>query len=131
MEESGLNFTQIKMMMMLGSSDLNRSCAGGELAEAIGLSITTVSRTVDSLVEMGLVTRAEDPDDRRVRQIGITEKGRDVINRVMAARLTGLIAFAECLGGEERRKLDAALEILMQREELADGYRLIDGLGTR
>jgi hypothetical protein len=41
----------------------------------------------------------------------------------MAARLAGLERFVETLATDERRKLDTALEVLLQRDDVADIYR--------
>ncbi|WP_283248624.1 MarR family winged helix-turn-helix transcriptional regulator [Occultella gossypii] len=46
------------------------------LADAMRLSPPTVSAAVDRLVERGLVSRREDPTDRRVRLIGLATEGR-------------------------------------------------------
>jgi hypothetical protein len=41
----------------------------------------------------------------------------------MAARLAGLERFVETLAADERRKLEAALEVLLERDDIADIYR--------
>lgn len=48
----------------------------GELAESFGLDKSTVSRTIDGLVRLGLVERKADPDDRRCTPLVLTEHGR-------------------------------------------------------
>ena len=57
----------------------------GELAESLGLDKSTVSRTIDGLVRLGLVERNADPADRRSMPLALTEQGRNVcagINKV-------------------------------------------------
>ncbi|MGY6653457.1 MarR family winged helix-turn-helix transcriptional regulator [Amycolatopsis sp. TRM77291] len=46
------------------------------LAKAIGADKTRIIGTLDKLQEDGLITREPDPEDRRVRLLGITEAGR-------------------------------------------------------
>lgn len=46
------------------------------LAKAIGADKTRIIGTLDKLQEDGLITREPDPNDRRVRLLGITEAGR-------------------------------------------------------
>ena len=87
------------------------------LAVAGGLAIyawraTSVSRAVDELARRRLITRVEDPDDRRVRRLSVTEKGRRLAGEILAARLADLEAFAASLTPAQRRKLDAALSQL-------------------
>lgn len=130
MEESGLTLTQCKALFVLSGPDAvtGDACPGKELAEQIGLSMATISRAVDGLVEGGFVTRVEDPDDRRVRRIAITDVGEALVGRILSARLEGLREFSESLTPPERRKLDSALELLLEREELAQTYEQLKEL---
>jgi DNA-binding MarR family transcriptional regulator len=92
------------------------------VAEKLGLSLPSVSRAVDWLVKRDYVVRAEDPDDRRARRLELTGSGDALAHRLLAARLEGLGQFAASLGEEERERLAAALELLLEREEIADVY---------
>ncbi len=56
--------------------------APGTLAARLGLDKSTVSRTVDGLVGMGLVSRDTDPHDRRYAQIALTRAGRRKATRI-------------------------------------------------
>ncbi len=54
------------------------------LAAALDLDISTLSRTVESLVQAGLVSRAAKAGNRRALRIALTSRGRrqaDLINR--------------------------------------------------
>ena len=48
------------------------------LAEAIGADKSRIIGTLDELQDAGLIQRTPDPDDRRVRLLSITPKGRRV-----------------------------------------------------
>ena len=125
MEESGLTLTQCKALFVLSGPAVEageEACPGKELAEQIGLSMAAISRAVDGLVEKGYVTRIEDPDDRRVRRLAITEAGEETVGRILSARLAGLREFSESLTVAERRKLDSALELLGERDQVAQAY---------
>jgi DNA-binding MarR family transcriptional regulator len=76
-----------------------------------------------------LVTRIEDPDDRRVRRIAITAKGKQFVDTLLVVRQAGLEAFAESLSAAQRRKLDAAIDALMDREDVAATYEHLKGVG--
>jgi len=54
-----------------------------QIAEALGMDITTISRQVQSLVDAGLVRKTPYAEDRRVQILALTEKGQDV-NRYIA-----------------------------------------------
>jgi DNA-binding MarR family transcriptional regulator len=53
----------------------------GELAEAVGFSQPGVTRLLDKLEAEGLVRSTQSADDRRVRTIGLTKSGRQLISQ--------------------------------------------------
>ena len=123
-DESGLSFVQMKALTTVAGDDDGEPSAINFVAERLGLSLPSASRAVDGLVNKGLVTRIEDVSDRRVRRVSLTPDGREVSDRLIAARLGGLESFVADLNPAERRKLDAALELLLERPEIAKTYEL-------
>jgi len=121
-DESGLTFIQMKVLMTLAGS-LDDAPTLSPIAEKLGLSLPSASRAVDGLVKRKLVARTEDPTDRRQRRLSLTDSGRELSERIVAARLEGLGQFAASLTEDERERLDEALELLLEREEIADVYR--------
>lgn len=125
-EESGLSLTQCKALLELGG--LGRETEPrqvGELAETFGVSVPSMSRAVDGLVKKRLVSRVEDPDDRRVRLVAITAKGERLVETLVAVRQAGMEAFASTLSQAQRRKLDAAVDALMDRPDIAEAFELL------
>jgi DNA-binding MarR family transcriptional regulator len=129
MEETGLSLTQCKAILEIGGlgAMVVPSCQLKELAEKLGTSTPAMSRAVDDLVKKQLVTRVEDPDDRRARRIELTAKGREVVDRIVTVRLKGVTAFSASLSATQRRKLDAAVEALMDRDDIAKTYDHLKG----
>jgi DNA-binding MarR family transcriptional regulator len=129
-EESGLSMTQCKALLELGGlGQTAETWQVGDLAEVFGVSLPSMSRAVDALVKERLATRVEDPDDRRVRQVRITAKGKDLVETLVAVRQTGIEAFASTLSAAQRRKLDAAVDSLMDREDIAQTFEHLKGVG--
>ena len=129
MEESGLSMTQCKALLELGGlGEEARPHQVGDLAERFGVSVPSMSRAVDSLVKGKLATRLEDPDDRRVRRVAITAKGKELVDTLLVVRQAGLETFAESLSADQRRKLDAAVDSLMDREDIAKTYEHLKGV---
>jgi DNA-binding MarR family transcriptional regulator len=129
-EESGLSMTQCKALLELGGRGQGaETWQVGDLAEVFGVSVPSMSRAVDALVKAGLATRVEDPDDRRARQVRITAKGKDLVDTLLTLRQTGIEAFAATLSSAQRRKLDAAVDSLMDREDIAATYEHLRGGG--
>ena len=56
------------------------------------------------------MTRTEDEHDRRVKRIGLTTAGREITDRLVELRIAGIQEFVDGLDPEQRRKLGAALE---------------------
>jgi DNA-binding MarR family transcriptional regulator len=122
-EECGLSMTQCKALLELGGlGEENEPTQVSDLAETFGVSVPSMSRAVDALVGEELATRVEDPDDRRVRRVAITDKGKQLVDTLLVVRQAGLEAFAESLSAAQRRKLDAAVDSLMDREDIAETY---------
>jgi DNA-binding MarR family transcriptional regulator len=113
-EDAGLSLTQLKAMHILAASEEELSLNG--LAERLGgLSLPTLSRAVDALVQRGYVRRAEDSVDRRVKRLSLTAKGRRTIDRLIEIRVTELGAVLETLTDDERDRLARALEPILDR----------------
>jgi DNA-binding MarR family transcriptional regulator len=72
--EEGLGFRSVSQFRVLKHL-AERPWMVSELAQAMRLSVPTVSVTVDSLVRRGLVERGEASDDRRVNPLSLTPEG--------------------------------------------------------
>jgi DNA-binding MarR family transcriptional regulator len=130
MEESGLSLTQVKTLLMLAGPEGGQPCAGRDIADHLQTSLASVSRAVDELARRRLITRVEDPDDRRVRRLSVTDKGRKLAGEILAARLADLEAFAASLTPAQRRKLDTALEAVLEREEISAAAKELEEIGS-
>jgi DNA-binding MarR family transcriptional regulator len=127
-EETGLSMTQCKVLLELGGlGHAAEAWQVSDLAELFGVSVPSMSRAVDTLVKAKLASRVEDPDDRRVRRVKITPKGKKLVAALVTVRLTGIESFVATLSAAQRRKLDAAVEALMDREDLAQTYEHLKG----
>ena len=122
LDESGLTFSQMKVLVELDSPDEDAWTVTA-LSEALGISRASASRAADGLVRKKLATRVEDPDDRRVRRLTLTSRGRELADTIISARLAGLEDFTASLDSDEQRKLEAALDALLERPEIAEIYR--------
>jgi DNA-binding MarR family transcriptional regulator len=108
--ELDLSMTQLKMLHVLVECQAEVSVK--EVAEDLAMSLPNASRTIDGLLQRGLVERREDEHDRRVKRVGPTPAARELIDRVDTVRLQGLEAWAEDLSPVQRQTLLDALSIL-------------------
>ncbi len=82
MDDEDLSPSQVNAMMRLyhGVSDISK------IGEFTGVTNAAASQMVERLVQTGLVERKENPDDRRVRSLSLTDKGRLLIQRGFEVR---------------------------------------------
>jgi DNA-binding MarR family transcriptional regulator len=115
--ELDLSLTQIRLLHIL-CRDVDHASLKW-LAEETANSMPTVSRAIDGLVQRGLVTRVENPDDRREKTIKATDEALEIAGRLIDLRLAGLEEFARSLSDEERNALAEALKPIVAREDVA------------
>ncbi len=82
----------------------------GALADVLGVSVATASRTVDTLAARGLARRQPDPADARAVRVCATPRGKreHAVRRERFAR--ALERLLDELSEHERRQLAASLE---------------------
>src|SRR4051812_41842480 len=111
--ELDLSISQIRILHLLTRELENASLKA--LADAIGLSLPAVSRSVDALVHRNLVTREENAEDRRHKTVRATSEARDLVDHLMELRLAGIAEFVSTLPVEERADLARALSPIVAR----------------
>jgi DNA-binding MarR family transcriptional regulator len=106
--EQGIPLTFFDVLIQL-------SQAGGrlrmsELADAVLLSRSGVTRVVDRMVRAGLVRREACPTDRRSMYAALTTKGKRALAQARPVHLRGVAEhFGRYLSDEEAKTLAAAL----------------------
>lgn len=83
-----------------------------EVAEIEQVSAPSMSRTVNGLVERGLVARADDPTDGRQVILSLTREGRRAIRETRRRRDQWLATRLERLTDDERALLADATALL-------------------
>jgi len=97
--ELNLGFTQLAALYALADSG---TMTISDMADTIGRSPSAVSRLVDSLEERQLVERRQDSEDRRLRTLALTSRGKAVLGRVDRARAEEFLAIVRPLATRER-----------------------------
>lgn len=81
-----------------------------QLADAVVLSPTAMSRFVDRLERDGYVRREPDPGDRRALQVTITDEGRKLLRRMWPIYERGIETHFAAHLGRSANTLRAVLE---------------------
>ena len=72
----GLSMPQFSILMQLHH---HGHCGVSDISERFEISTAAASQHVENLVQAGLLERLETPEDRRVREIQLSDKGRSLI----------------------------------------------------
>lgn len=62
--------------------ELNNHPSIQQVAELLGIDITTFSRQIQTLVKMALVEKVPSPEDKRVTNLALTELGKRVAREI-------------------------------------------------
>jgi len=91
--EVGLTPQQHQALLSIKGYPERETVTVGELAERMLLKHHSTVELVDRLVELGLVKRATDPEDRRRVLLSLTPKSRKLLVSLSAAHLEELRRF--------------------------------------
>jgi DNA-binding MarR family transcriptional regulator len=91
------------------------SCGVTELGDHLGVTSAAASQMLERLVQQELILRTEDPDDRRVKQIALTDKGHRILEDGIRARQGWLNDLAETLSDNEKETIMVGLNILIDK----------------
>lgn len=110
--EKGLSMSVIGTLHHLRKDD---PVGVSGLGEHLGVSSAAASQMLDRLVEEGLIARSEDPVDRRMKRISLTEKGRRILDESVDARLSWLKDLGGRFTEEEKEQLTSALRLMIDK----------------
>ena len=85
------------------------------LGDHLGVSSAAASQMLDGLVEDGLISRVEDPDDRRMKRITLTDDGRRILNESIDARLSWLEDLEGRFTEEEKEQITAVMRLMIDK----------------
>ncbi len=97
------------------------------LGERLGISKAAASQLLDRLVQEDFISRTEDPNDRRHKQLVLTEHGRAILRDGMNARMRWLEELAATMTPEEQEQVRAALMIMIERANQLEKVSHLEG----
>lgn len=102
--------------------------AGGELtmsevAQRLGVSISTASGAVDHLVGLGLIGRGDDPANRRQVRVSVTELGHDTLERLRELSSRQLRALFDVLDDDELEVIEHATRLMTRAVDMTSDPR--------
>src|SRR6266446_1561274 len=121
LEETGIDDTDFRILeALLNKGPLPVNTIGPK----VYLTPGSISVAVDRLVERGLVSRVESPEDRRVRVVSLTPKGKELITPVFRKHSAEIGKVFADASPKELRSLETILKKIGKRaERLGDGAK--------
>ena len=118
--DGAVTLPQFRMLAVLADLGQARSV---QVARALGLEPSTVTRLADRLVAAGHVVRGSEPGHRGVVTLGLSGTGQLLVDRVVVWRQQELARMLGLLPSADRVRLTAALSQLVS--VAGEGYGMI------
>ena len=110
--ENGYSFAQMNSLFFIHH---HKRGTVNMLSCHMGISKAAASQMIDRLVELNLVHREEDPEDRRSKLLSLTDAGLKLIQDSKQARHAWIDLFCETIEPSEAEPIAGALEKLVDR----------------
>jgi len=118
MADTGLSFSHISILMRL----YHHGVVGGisEVGEHLGVTKAAASQSVDHLVQLGLIERSEDLQDRRLKRLALSKKGQYVMEQGIAARSKWIESLTNALNPEQQEMVITSLTLLTEAARITE-----------
>jgi DNA-binding MarR family transcriptional regulator len=124
-----LTFQQVQALVYVNH---HGGCSIGDLASGLAISHPAAVKLIDRLQRKGLTAKDEDPQDRRVSCVSLTEQGTQVVERIQQKRAMMITKALEHMTPDEQDGLIKGLEKLLaatlETENLIDSVCLRCGV---
>lgn len=111
-----LTMAQAKLLYVVtASGELSMS----EIALRLGVTISTASGAVDHLVSIGLLSRVDDPANRRQVRVSVTPLGAQTLEQLRELSTRQLRSLFDVLGDDDLEVVGRAIRILTEAVETA------------
>jgi DNA-binding MarR family transcriptional regulator len=109
-----LTIAQLKSLFFISDQGNTTS---GKLAVALGVTPTNMTGIVDRLVRQGLVSRAENAQDRRSVLLHTTDKGEELVTRLRSRRTGYLSRVLHRMSVDELARMTRGLTAFIKADE--------------
>jgi DNA-binding MarR family transcriptional regulator len=111
-KQNGLSITQIAVLFLIqrkGTSSVS------DIGDDLEITNPAASQMLERLVQLRLITRSEDPSDRRVKLIVLTDKGRQILQEGNLANRNWLEDLARSMTDNEQEQVRDAVLVLIEK----------------
>ena len=111
-KEKGYSMSQIFALNFIHH---HGTCGVSDLGEGMSVSNAAASQLLEKLVQQQMIERTEDPEDRRGKQIRLTNKGDQIIRDSLFARQSWLSELESRLSSQEKEQAISVLHLLIEK----------------
>jgi len=112
--ELSMTIPQVKSLFFIsnnGRTNLKK------LAAALKVTPSNLTGVIDRMIEQGLVSRTENPEDRRMNLLKATEKGETLVSELRERRISHLSSALSYLTPEDLTTIEKGLALLAEATE--------------
>lgn len=104
-----ITMAQAKLLyVLMAGGELSMS----EIAKRLGVTVSTASGAVDRLVELELLSRSDDPDNRRQVRVSVTPTGMETLEQVRELSTRQLRSLFERVSDSDLNVITHAIHIM-------------------
>jgi DNA-binding MarR family transcriptional regulator len=115
--DNGLSMPQFGAMFHISHS---AGCGVSDIGNDLGITNSAASQLLERLVQLNLISRTEDPLDRRGKLIVLTDKGRQILQEGNLANRKWLEDLVLSMTSEEQLQVQQAFRILVDKARLLE-----------
>ena len=115
--DKGLSMGQFGALLHINQKG---GCGVSDIGSDLGITNSAASQMLDRLVQVKLISRTEDPSDRRGKLIVLTDLGRQILVEGNLANQKWLEDLAHSMTTDEQEQVRLAVDILIQKARQLD-----------
>ena len=92
-----------------------------KIADPLGVSLSNMTGRIDRLVKQELVSRRENPADRRMHELQVTEKGENTLTGLKEKSIKSLSEVLDHMSEEDLATLARGFSLLLKAAEANRG----------
>ncbi|QCX26222.1 MarR family winged helix-turn-helix transcriptional regulator [Nocardioides jishulii] len=116
--QHGLQPGEFDLLATLRRADTDGAgLTAGQLAESAMVTSGAITNRLDRLLAKDLITRDTDPSSRRTIRVGLTPRGREVVDAALRDHVDNEQRLLSALTTDQRDELEGLLRVLLHDRE--------------
>ena len=117
-KENEISMPQIGALIRIQRKGI---CSVSDIGTDLGTSSAAASQLLNRMVQLDLIERSEDPNDRRIKKINLTQKGLEFLNECFRASYKWFEDLVVSLKSDEMKEIITVLNSLINKIEINNG----------